>query len=214
MSEDTKVALAAAVGSRVLGAIFATLDYRVSGAENLRLCRDSGRPIVFTLWHGRLLPLMYHHRNQGVVGLVSRSADGSYIAAILERLGFETARGSSSRGGTEALRELVRLARAGKSLAITPDGPRGPRQVLKPGALVAAQLSGGLVLPVTAGASDAWYPGRWDRFLVPKPFARIHVRYGTPREIPRGIDERELERHALEIQDELNRMTADVDASF
>jgi len=157
---------------------------------------------------------MYYHRNQGVVGLVSRSTDGSYIARILERMGFETARGSSSRGGTEALRELVRLAKAGRALAITPDGPRGPRQKLKPGALVAAQLSGGVVLPVTAGASSGWYPGKWDRFLVPKPFARIHIAYGAPREIPRGIDEQELERHALEIEEELNLMTAAVDASF
>lgn len=211
---DAKIELVAALGSGVLGAMFATLDFRVHGAEHLQTCRDSGRPIVYTLWHGRLLPLTYHHRNQGVVALVSRSTDGSYIARTVERMGFETARGSSSRGGTEALRDLVRLARSGRSLAITPDGPRGPRQKLKPGALIAAQLSGGMVLPVTAGASAGWYPGTWDRFLVPKPFARVRVVYGTPREIPRGIDDRELERHAQEIEEQLNHMTAEVDASF
>lgn len=211
---QTRVELISALGSSVMSAIFATLDFDIRGAEHLEACRSSGRPIVYTLWHGRLLPLLYHHRNQGVVALVSRSTDGTYITRVLERMGFETARGSSSRGGTEALRELVRLAKAGKSLAITPDGPRGPFHKLKPGALVAAQLSGGMVLPVTAGASDAWYPGKWDRFLVPKPFARIRVLYGTPRDIPRGIGEVELERHAIEIEDQLNRMTAEIDASF
>lgn len=211
---DAKVELISALGSGLLGAIFATLDFDVRGAEHLDACRRSGRPIVYTLWHGRLLPLMYHHRNQGVVGLVSRSTDGAYITRVLERMGFETARGSSSRGGTEALRDLVRLAKSGKSLAITPDGPRGPFQKLKPGALVAAQLSGGMILPVTAGASDAWYPGRWDRFLVPRPFARIRVVYGAPREIPRGTDDAGLEQHAREIEAQLNQMTAAVDASF
>lgn len=195
----------------VMGGLLGSARYEVSGASNYQALHAAGRPCIFVLWHGRLLPLGYLHRGEGVVGLISRSNDGEYLSEILRRWGFVPVRGSSSRGGSAALRELIGHARAGRSIAITPDGPRGPRQRLKPGALVAGQLTGLPLVPVAAGASRAWWFGGWDRFLVPQPFARIRVAYGEPVEIPRELSPDELASYARRLEDELNRLTRWVD---
>lgn len=203
------------VAGAALDALLATSRFSTEGAAHYQDAWGRGEPVIFVLWHGRLLPLAYLHRGQGVVGLVSQSRDGEQIAALLDRWGFGLVRGSSSRGGGRALRELVRHVRAGRSLAITPDGPRGPRQKMKLGPLVTAQVTGRLLVPVAAAADRAWWPGDWDRFLVPRPFARVRVIYGEPRRIPRNAGAAELERHAAELELELNRLVdaADADAA-
>jgi lysophospholipid acyltransferase (LPLAT)-like uncharacterized protein len=170
------------------------------------------RPFIFALWHGRLLPLTYLHRNEGVSTLISRSSDGEYITRIVERWGYQAIRGSSSRGGGTALREIVKAARAGKSIAVTPDGPRGPRQKLKRGVLTAAQLSGLPLLPVSAAATRAWWFEGWDRFLVPKPFSRLYVRYGNLVHVPRDAGEDELARIEADFERALNTLTEQADA--
>ncbi|HEX7120458.1 MAG TPA: lysophospholipid acyltransferase family protein [Longimicrobiales bacterium] len=199
-------------GSRVLGAVFRTASFEVvAGGEHFARIRARGEPCIMVVWHGRLLPAVYHHRHQGIAALVSRSADGEYIARVLRRWGYETVRGSSSRGGASAFREMVRLARAGRSIAFTPDGPRGPRQKLKPGALAAAQATGLPVLPVAAGADRGWWIEGWDRFLVPKPFARIRVAYGEPEIVPREADAAEIAALERRLEGELNRLLEVVD---
>lgn len=203
--------LAGVAGRLVLGALFRTVRFESSGEEHFRPLVEAGRPFIFVLWHGRLLPLAYRHRGEGHVGLVSRSEDGEYIARVLEGWGFGTVRGSSSRGGSAALRELVRHLRAGRTLALTPDGPRGPRQRMKLGALVAAQLANVPLVPVAAGARRAWWFEGWDRFLVPKPFARVRIAYGPPHEVPRTADPEELQERALRLEAELNRLLDEVD---
>lgn len=188
-----------------------TARFEVSGREHIEGLRSEGRACIFILWHGRLLPLGYLHRGEGVVGLISRSDDGEYLSQMLKHWEFVPVRGSSSRGGSAALREVVRHARRGRSIAITPDGPRGPRQKMKPGPIVAAQLSGLPIVPVAAGADRGWWFGGWDRFLIPKPFARIRVEYGEPVEVPRELDpERESELMRV-LEEELNRLTRRVD---
>ena len=204
---------AALVGGALLDSLFATVRYNVEGKENYEQFTRAGKPVVFAIWHGRLLPAAHLHRGQGVITLISPSADGEYLARLLGHWGFGNVRGSSSRGGTEALRELVRSVRRGHSLAITPDGPRGPMQKLKPGVLVAAQLAGAPVIPATASANRGWWPGRWDRFLIPKPFASVRVRYAEPYFIPRDAGDAEIEQHAQRVEQILNQMTADIDVA-
>lgn len=204
--------VASAAARAVLDAVLATARYEVSGEENARQFTAHGQPVIYVLWHGRLLPLAHLHRGEGIVALISRSADGEYLARLLERWGFVPVRGSSSRGGSTALRELVRQARAGRCLAITPDGPRGPRQRLKEGVLVAGQLTGLSLIPVAASASRAWWVGGWDRFLVPRAFARIAVVYGAPVRVPRDAGAEELAALRSSLEEELNRLTAEVDA--
>jgi lysophospholipid acyltransferase (LPLAT)-like uncharacterized protein len=208
-----KYAAAVGVAGVVLDSLFRTVRYDVKGAHHHEQFTKNGRPVIFALWHGRLLPLGFLHRAQGIVTLISQSADGEYLARLLAHWGFENVRGSSSRGGTDALRELVRRLRAGRSLAITPDGPRGPMQKMKPGVLVAAQLSGVPIIPTTSTATAGWWPGRWDRFLIPRPFATVRVSYGEPYVVPRDADDQEIQRQTTELENRLNEMTAELDRS-
>ena len=130
------------------------------------------------LWHGQLLALTPHHGRLGVSVLISEHRDGEIIARIAESLGYSTVRGSSSKGGSRALIGLMREIDAGRDGAITPDGPRGPARVFAPGAVVAAQRTGALIVPIRARASHAWRLKSWDRVLIPMPFARVTVSFG------------------------------------
>jgi lysophospholipid acyltransferase (LPLAT)-like uncharacterized protein len=183
-------------GGAVLDALMHTVRLRISNDAAYRERTDQGRPVIFALWHGRLLPLGFVHRGQNIVCLASRSADGEYITRVLQHWGFGVVRGSSSSGGDTAFRELIRGVRAGRSIAVTPDGPRGPRERLKPGVLQLAQLTGAPLVPLAAAASRSWWFVSWDRFLVPQPFSRLHVTYGDPIYVPRDIgDLSELTAH-------------------
>jgi hypothetical protein len=141
---------------------------------------------VYLLWHEVLLPLLWHHRRQGVVIVVSENRDGQYLSDFARVLGYRSVRGSSSRGAARALLGAVRELQAGYSVAFTPDGPRGPRRELKPGVVAAAQRGGAVIVPVHARADRAWRLDSWDRFLIPKPAARVTVSYGRPFEVSPG----------------------------
>jgi lysophospholipid acyltransferase (LPLAT)-like uncharacterized protein len=145
-------------------------------------------PFVFLLWHEMLLPLLWRHRGQGVAIVVSEARDGRYLAGLADRLGYRNLLGSSSRGGMRVLLQAVRTVAAGVPVAFTPDGPRGPRREMKPGALLAAQRGGAVVLPIVAAARPAWRLRSWDRFMVPAPGARVRVAYGTPFAVGPGPD--------------------------
>lgn len=201
---DLKYEAAGVLGTGLLGALFLTTRARRIGREHYERFRAEGRPVVFVFWHGQLLPLVHYHRNEGVVVLVSEHADGEYITRVIERHGFGTVRGSSTRGGIRGLKGLVRAAREGHDLALTPDGPRGPYGVLKPGALAAAQMTGAPVIPLAVGASSGWRFRSWDGFLVPKPLSRITIEYLPPRFVPREAQRGDLEVLAREIEADLN----------
>lgn len=144
-------------------------------------------PGVYVAWHEHLLPLALLHRGQGVVALVSRHRDGEILARVLRRLGYETARGSSTRGGEAGLRAMIEAGRDGRPLAFTPDGPRGPARRCKPGAVRAAAESGLPVVPLAASATVSRRLGSWDQFMVPGPGARLHVVRGEPLSVPEEI---------------------------
>jgi len=204
--------VAGVLGTGITGALFTTLRVQREGAEHYLRFRRRGCPVIFVLWHGQLLPLAYHHRQEGIVVLVSEHADGEYVARVLTRCGFGTARGSSTRGGTRGLRHLVRAARAGCDLGITPDGPRGPARRFKPGALAVARVTGLPIIPMAAGASAAWRLRSWDGFLVPRPFARVRLAYGPPCFVPRSATRAELEALARDMEIRLNRLSAVAEA--
>lgn len=203
--------VAGTLGRWALDALMATVRFTLVHEERWRELASRGNPVIYTLWHGRLLPLTYYHRDLGLTTLVSRSEDGEYIARVVEGWGYQTVRGSTSRGGSSGLRQLVRAVHEGRSLAITPDGPRGPRQKLQPGVLTVARLTGAAIMPVTAGCSRAWWPGSWDRFCIPKPFARVRLLYGEPRFVDRHATGPEIQRHARDLEAQMNAMIAEVD---
>ncbi len=197
----------ARAGSLVLTALLRSARIRISGYERYAPLARARQPVVFLLWHGRLLPCTYSRRGEGIAALISQHRDGEYISRIVRGWGFEPVRGSSTRGGSGAMRKLVRHIQGGRSVAITPDGPRGPRQKMKTGALLVAQLSGAPIVPVSAGAGRAWWFGGWDRFLVPQPFAPVHVVYGEPVYVPRELDSAELAAYTQRVEDALNDVT-------
>jgi lysophospholipid acyltransferase (LPLAT)-like uncharacterized protein len=171
------------LGRGFLHALARTWRIRVVNGGHLLDLRKAGRPFIFALWHGHLLPLLWHHRGQGVLVLISEHRDGEMVAQAAESLGYGLIRGSTTRGGDRALISLVRELKAGHEVAITPDGPRGPAETFAPGALVAAQRSDSFILPVAASADRAWRLRSWDRFLIPKPFARVTIAYATPTRV-------------------------------
>ena len=195
-------------GAALVTSLLATTRVERLGTEHLAPYRSRGKPVIFVFWHGHLLPLVHYHRHERIVVLVSEHADGERIARVLARRGFGTVRGSSTRGGVGGLRALVRAARAGRDLALTPDGPRGPRGEFKPGALAAARMTGLPIVPLAVAASRAWHLSSWDGFLVPKPFARVRIRYLRPRFVARDASRSELEALARALGEELNEAGA------
>jgi lysophospholipid acyltransferase (LPLAT)-like uncharacterized protein len=173
-------------GSALIRALAATWRYRTTGEEHVRALREMRRPFVFVLWHSRILPLLYRHRGQGIVLLISRHRDGGYIADVGARWGYRPVRGSTQRGGEVGLLGVVRALQGGAEVAITPDGPRGPAERVQPGAIAAAQHAAVPIVPVGVQASSAWYAGSWDRMCIPKPLSVIAVRYGPPIPIAGG----------------------------
>lgn len=168
--------------------------------------RSASGPVIFAFWHAHILPLLWQHRDEGVAVLISQHSDGEIIAHICEALGYTTVRGSTSRGGARALVEMARLLEQGVDVAITPDGPRGPARSIAPGVVYVAQRANVPIVPIYVRASRAWHLRTWDRFMIPKPFARITIRYGNLHRVPNvdtgGAIEGEAERLGV-VLDEL-----------
>ena len=190
--------LAVVLGGALIRALASTWRFRLRNVDELEKLRGSGAPFVFSIWHGQLLPLLWHHRDQGISILVSEHKDGELIARFAESIGYGTIRGSSSRGAAGALLGLVRALEEGKEVGITPDGPRGPACSYAPGAAVAASKAGALVLPLAAHADRAWRLKSWDRFMIPRPFARVTLAYGAPVRLPRDARAAAAETARLE----------------
>ncbi len=197
-------------GRYALRALFRTLRVEKTGQHHVTGLKQAGTPVIFVFWHGRLLPLVHVHRSEGTVVLVSEHRDGEYAAALLDDFGFETVRGSSTRGGVRGLKGLIRAARNGLDLAITPDGPRGPNRELKLGALTVARITGLPLVPLGVGVTSAWHARSWDELIVPKPFSTVRVAYGRPSFVPRHADQAELDEVAGSLESEMIELAARV----
>ncbi len=179
-----RVRAAIAGGSRLLRALARTWRVREVGRDGWNARRAAGQGTVVALWHGQMLTMLSHHRDLGIAILISEHRDGEIIARIAETFGCATVRGSTSRGGARALLALAGALKQGTDVAVTPDGPRGPRHSFAPGALVAAQRAGVPVVGMVAHVARAWRLDSWDRFEIPKPFTRITVAYSAPFVVP------------------------------
>ena len=208
------LALGPRLGAGALRLLTATCRVRrVEGRAGERW--RAGTPFIFATWHSRVLLLPALYRGRPLRVLISRSRDGELIARLCSRFNLDVARGSSSRGGAEALRALARALAQGTSVVVVPDGPRGPREVVKPGLVALAALSGAGIVPVALGASSEWRLGSWDGFRVPRPFARCVVRFGDPIAVPRGgdADAREVARKEIEAALHAVAGAADLEAA-
>lgn len=160
----------------------------VIGEEHVRRLEQERKPFLYAVWHGQLLAPLWHRRDQHITLLVSAHHDGGYLAAAARGWGYNLVRGSSTRGGVGGLRGLLRTLGERRTAAVTPDGPRGPAHKAKPGIVAAAQQAGAVIVPVGVSTRTSWQLRSWDRFVVPKPFAHVNIRYGTPLSIDAGAD--------------------------
>ncbi|MEJ2482508.1 MAG: DUF374 domain-containing protein [Gemmatimonadota bacterium] len=161
---------------------------------------------IYSLWHQHLLMLMLRHRDEEIAVMISRSRDGDLATPIVERLGFEVVRGSSSRGGSRAIEEMVRATDAGRALALTVDGPGGPARRSKPGSVLIASRAGIPLVPVVAIPASARCLDSWDRFLVPYPRAQVYVAYGEPISIPSSLASGDVQRCQRELDSRLETL--------
>jgi lysophospholipid acyltransferase (LPLAT)-like uncharacterized protein len=202
----------AAAAVRVLGA---TLRVRACGIEPLVPMWRSGQPLIYAVWHGRILMVPWMsarlQRTRGarrVRVLASRSRDGELVARYVRRFGLGVVRGSSSRGGAAALRALARALRAGEDVAVVPDGPRGPRCRVQPGVVMLAATTGAPIIPMAFAARPARRLRSWDQLLVPAPFARCAVAFGAAATVARDADR---EQARANVERALNEITATAD---
>jgi len=186
----------------LMRALALTLRFRIE--DLCGITRGAMRPFIGAFWHNRILvvPIIYERYCLGRHGhcLTSPSKDGAIIAGVMERFGIGSVRGSSSRRGTTALRELAAILETKEDVAITPDGPRGPKYNLSPGIIKLAQLTSTSVLPINIGYSSYWELKSWDAFRIPKPFSRVDVVFGPLYEVdPASTDAAfETERERLQ----------------
>lgn len=184
-----------------------TSRIRVHMHPGSKAVTDGKRPCVFAFWHRYQLMMCYERRGRGIKVLVSRSGDGEFIARTLHRFGYDTSRGSSSRGGAAALMGLLDAVAAGGQAGVTPDGPKGPFRSVQPGLALLSQKTGAPILPCGWAGTRVKTLRSWDRFLIPKPFGRYVFVFGEPLVISAeetGAEEKiraALDRAAQEAED-------------
>jgi lysophospholipid acyltransferase (LPLAT)-like uncharacterized protein len=190
------------LGYRIVALLGSTLRWKTEGLEHFDAIVRSGHQPVMAFWHGRILPATYYFRRRGIVVITSENFDGEWIAGIIERFGFGTARGSTSRGARKALLQLKRDMAAGKPAGFTLDGPRGPARKAQPGAVWLAKATGNPVLPFHLEADRYWTVNSWDRTQIPKPFSTVAISMGEPFAVPADADDAVIEaaRRSLETR--------------
>ncbi|MGE0866837.1 MAG: lysophospholipid acyltransferase family protein [Vicinamibacterales bacterium] len=203
-----EVAAIASLGYPVVRALTSTWSWKVSGAEHLDAITQAGHHPILALWHGRILAATPYFANRGIVAMASENFDGEWIARLLGKFGYGAARGSTSRGGPAALRQLVRDVKA-HGVAFTLDGPRGPAEVAQPGAVWLAKATGQPLLPFHSEAASAWTLKSWDRTQIPKPFTTVAMAIRQPIYVARDADADALEACRRELEAALTAARAE-----
>jgi len=188
---------------------------RLEGADYEEKAIDmSGDKVIYASWHQRLFYHVHRLRRRRVIVMISRSRDGEYIARLVNWLGLRDVRGSSTRGGVDALKDLVRQMRDGANGGMIPDGPTGPPREAKIGTIILGRMTGAPIIPISWGADRCWIFNSWDRFMIPKPFARISYYYGEPILVPHSARVPDLEEFRKLLDERLNYITRQCDDVF
>ncbi len=211
MAKSLAMHLLPLVGPPLLQIYAKSLRIRTLYPERVDQFHDKGMPVIIAFWHGRQLMMPFAYRGSAGHVLVSQHRDGEYIHSILQRLGFGTVRGSTTRGGMRAASELMALARRGEDVVFTPDGPRGPRCVAQPGIVYVAQKTGLPIVPLAFGAARKHVFQSWDGFQLPIPGTRSVFIWGEPLRVPPNCGKLERAGKCHEIGDALNRLCDEAD---
>ncbi len=210
-SRAAQALLAALIGGYVR-LVFRLTRWTEIGEERVRRHADTGRPFIACFWHGRMIQIPNLWRYAMPIHLLASShRDGRLILQMVRRFGIRPIVGSSSRGGTQALRTMVQVIKDGGCIALAPDGPRGPRMRAAPGVIALAKLTGVPIFPLTFSTVRGRVLTTWDRFLLPFPFGRGVIIYGEPVVVPADGDEEALEAARAALETRLNEITAEAD---
>lgn len=199
--------LASYAGYLVLQLIGKTNRIQALNRDLKQELKHNPESYIFAFWHSRLLLPLYIFQHTNVATLVSKSKDGEYVAQAMLRFGLKVSRGSSSRYGAQGLKGLLRFLQEGTSVAITPDGPRGPRERVQPGIIQLARLSGTPITPIGFSCTRSIRVNSWDRMMIPMPFGHIHYVVGHEIKIHRTLAKEEIKSKQTELEDELRRVT-------
>jgi hypothetical protein len=198
-----------------LRSVFLTYRISVDGLENEREIFKKGNTLIYAAWHQRFLGgITFCTKRKPITVMISQSPDGEIISRILQLCGWHPVRGSSSRGGKEALHRIAELAHRGYRIGHVVDGPKGPFGVVKPGLIRLAQLTALPILPIIISPEKRWKFTSWDRFMFPKPFSRIAIRLGEAIYVPRELDESDFEKMRMSVQDTMKRLHEEADLEW
>lgn len=200
--------LASRLGTRIIRTLCGSMRYESRFIHENYLPDNPCLPgrVIYVFWHDSMLMPAYFYGRKDIYTLVSPHADGQWLAGMLERLGFSVVRGSSNHKGTEALRQMLRVARS-SHIAISPDGPRGPRRKLKDGPIYLASRSGLPIVPMGFACNKAWHAGSWDCLAIPKLFARGFGVSAPPIAIPPGVSKDTLEPFRQQVEESLHAVS-------
>jgi hypothetical protein len=199
-------------GLLLVKALSATYRVRLYDPENEQTVLDRHQSLIYASWHQRFFPgITFFSSRKPIAIMISQSRDGEMVARVVDILGWRSVRGSSTRGGVAALKRLKDLARAGYKIGHIVDGPKGPFGYVKPGLLRIAQVAGMPVVPTITSAQKKWVFNSWDRFMVPKPFSRVIIRFGDAIDVPAELDGGAFEQKRVSIEQRLKELYEDTD---
>ena len=204
------IAAAGWLGSHLASALSTSLrfDHLSLGPRPLDpLQPPEAGPFIYALWHENFLIPIVRFGNPGVAALVSRHADGELLSTMISRTGMTIVRGSTNRGGVAAVREMLRSDSGSRHLAVTPDGPRGPRRMVQPGVVYLASRTGMRIVPIGVGHRRSWRAKSWDSFAIPRPFSRVRCLFGRPMIVPPDLSPEDLTPHQERLQTALDQVT-------
>ncbi len=202
------------VAYAIIRLYFCLIRIRSIGEDSIMQHLHQGGKAIAAIWHQRIFLVVTYARRFGEFApsvMISQSRDGDMIADVCRRLNFRPVRGSSSRGGREALATMVADLAEHPFAVHAVDGPQGPRGIIKAGLISMAQLSGVPIVPVSISVNRAWVLNSWDRFLIPKPFSTVFVHWGTPIPVPAALDNAAFEALRREVEATLRQMQDDAD---
>lgn len=210
--QKIKYFLVGILGSLIIRILFGTLRIReIPEGYSLNL-EHQGKYAIYAFWHAHMLLPAYVGRNRNIKVLISQHRDGEYIAQIVQKLGYGVARGSTTRGGAKALLRMIKMIKEESiSLAITPDGPKGPRFVAQSGAILLGQKTQYPIIPVMIYLAEFWELPSWDRFCIPKPFSKARIFYGEPIKVPPKLEKSEMEEYRVLLEKSLIKLGSEAE---
>jgi hypothetical protein len=202
------------LGAVAMKSLFRLLRVRHVGRAEVERCVARGERVIVAFWHGRLLMMPFAYPGQPAAILISQHRDGEYISRTARVLGFVVIRGSATRGGVRAVKQMIRALKGGVHLVITPDGPKGPRARVKSGVIEIARLTGAPIVPVSFSAERRLTLKSWDAFLIPLPFSRAVYTWGEPIYVDPAASKEDVAKYQELLTARLNLLTMEADEFF